>query len=232
MEILRPTPAARPKAASGAVILETLAVILVAFGGRIVLYGLGYESDGQAITARGLVAGAVSYVGWIFLVACLLANTETFDWKWPKSPADWLKELAWGALLLGASWPLELVVGSIAKESGLAGRPIPWTAALKNHETLLAFQAIAPLSALYQEVLCRVYVQTRLTQILRGRSFFVVIIASWLFAAMHGYGARQALAVFSFGALLGTSFQLNGRIPRIVFAHAGSLLLLGWIAGA
>jgi membrane protease YdiL (CAAX protease family) len=103
----------------------------------------------------------------------------------------------------------------------------------------LAFQVLAPLSATYEELVCRVYMESRLTQILRGRSeradlpanILVVLICSGLFAAMHGYGPVGSIGVFVAGVVYGVSYQLNGKIPRLVIAHAANNMIGGfaWI---
>ena len=87
---------------------------------------------------------------------------------------------------------------------------------------------ITPLSAMYQELVCRVYIQSRLTQILRGHAILVVLISSYLFAAIHGYAPLQLIDVFVAGLILGASYQLNGKIPRLVIAHATNNIISGF----
>ena len=46
-----------------------------------------------------------------------------------------------------------------------------------------------------------------------------VFVASGVFAAMHGYPLVSTIMILVFGLVLGTSFQANGKIPRLVVAH-------------
>ena len=73
--------------------------------------------------------------------------------------------------------------------------------------------------------------QSRLTQILRGHSTLVVLISSGLFTAMHGYAPLGLIGVFVAGLIFGASYQLNGKIPRLVIAHAANNMIGGfaWI---
>ena len=46
-----------------------------------------------------------------------------------------------------------------------------------------------------------------------------MFIASGVFAAMHGYPLAGTLMILVFGLVMGTSYQANGKIPRLVIAH-------------
>jgi len=228
-ESISPPPAARPPPASNLVVLETLAFVLIAFAGTIVFHGVGSELDTPPITARDLVVDLLPNLGWILLIVCLLHGSGPFDWKLPSTVVGWIKEFAWGAVLYGAAALVSFVVTTIATSAGAISRPTPWDDALQDSSTMLAFLMTAPLSALQEELVNRVYLQTRLTQVLRGRPVLVVGISSWLFAAAHGYAPTESLGLFAFGVVFGTSFQINGRIPRLVIAHtASNLIWWGW----
>jgi membrane protease YdiL (CAAX protease family) len=90
-----------------------------------------------------------------------------------------------------------------------------------------AFCLITPIIGLGEELLFRVYVQTRLTQVLRGQRVLPVFICAVLFALVHGYGAYHAFQVGAFGLVLGISYQANGKIPRLVIAHTLNNLVVG-----
>ena len=124
------------------------------------------------------------------------------------------------------------IVTLIGREVHVGASPSVWVEALRHHNTWVAFQVIAPLSALYQELVCRVYMQSRLTQILRGHSILVVLICSWLFAAVHGYAPLGSINVFIAGLIYGASYQLNGKIPRLVIAHAANNMIGGFALNA
>jgi membrane protease YdiL (CAAX protease family) len=218
------------------VLLETLGVALAVFGYRILLDLLGPASK-STVTTHGLVASSLSDLGWILLVVCLLNRSGSFRWQLPGSGKAWLMEFGWGAVLLVSVMFGKIIVFLIGTKMHLASSPnvpnVPnvWGEAFRNHSTWLAFQVLAPLSATYEELVCRVYMQSRLTQILRGHSTLVVLISSCLFTAMHGYGPLGLIGVFITGVILGASYQLNGKIPRLVIAHAANNMIgaFAWI---
>lgn len=209
------------------VFLETLGVTLAFFGGRILLDWLGRDSK-ATVTTHGIVAGSLTDLGWILLVICLLNRSGRFQWQLPKSKKAWLLEFGWGVVLLVISILGRLIVTGIGRELHVAASPEQWVEVLRHHNTWVAFQVITPLSATYQELVCRVYMQSRLTQILRGHSILVVLICSWLFAALHGYALLGSINVFVAGLILGGSYQLNGKIPRLVIAHAANNMIAGF----
>jgi membrane protease YdiL (CAAX protease family) len=215
------------------VLLETLGVALAVFGYRILLDLLGPASK-STVTTHGLVASSLSDLGWILLVVCLLNRSGSFRWQLPGSRKAWLMEFGWGAVLLVSVMFGKIIVFLIGTKMHLASSanvPNVWGEAFRNHSTWLAFQVLAPLSATYEELVCRVYMQSRLTQILRGYSTLVVLISSCLFTAMHGYGPLGLIGVFITGLILGASYQLNGKIPRLVIAHAANNMIgaFAWI---
>jgi membrane protease YdiL (CAAX protease family) len=206
---------------------ETLAVVLILFAGQIVGLGLGLSPEARTITARGLLVGALPYIGWIILVCCLLTRGSSFAWRLPQSRKEWLKEVAWAIVILAVAELASMAAFAIGWNARVASQPTYWNDALQDHGTRMAFLALAPLSALYQEMLCRVYMQSRLTQILHGHPVIVVALSALLFTAVHAYAPLQSLAVLMVGLVFGTSYQLNRRIPRLVIAHAASLILHG-----
>jgi membrane protease YdiL (CAAX protease family) len=216
--------------------LETLGFTLAFFGGRILLDWLGRESK-STVTTHGIVASSLTDLGWILLVICLLNRSGRFQWQLPRSKKAWLMEFGWGAVLLVTSILARLIVTGIGRELHVAASPDQWVEVLRHRNTWIAFQVITPLSAMYQELVCRVYMQSRLTQILRGHSseradlpanILVVLICSWLFAALHGYALLGSINVFVAGLVYGASYQLNGKIPRLVIAHAANNMIAGF----
>jgi membrane protease YdiL (CAAX protease family) len=209
------------------VVVETLGVTLALFGGRILLDLLGPASK-STVTTQGLVASLLSDLGWILLVICLLNRSGRFHWQLPGSTKAWLREFGWGALLLVTNVLAKGIVRQIGVELHVTSNPTAWVEALRHHSTWVAFQVGAPLSATFEELVSRVYMQSRLTQILHGHSIFVVLICSSLFAAMHGYAPLGSIGVFVAGLIYGASYQLNGKIPRLVIAHTAINMIGGF----
>jgi len=218
---------ARPQHVPLNVVLETLGVTLAFFGGRILLNLLGPASK-SPVTTQGLVASSLPNLGWILLVVCLLNRSGSFQWRLPASKKAWLIELKWSAVLLVTNEVAKVIAKRIGLDLHIPSNPSSLTGALRNHSTWVAFQLITPLSAMYQELVCRVYMQSRLTQIIRGHSILVVLISSWLFVGIHNYAPLQSIGVFVAGLIYGASYQLNGKIPRLIIAHAANNMISGF----
>jgi membrane protease YdiL (CAAX protease family) len=175
----------------------------------------GSDSD---FTVVSLVPDMLMRVGWCALVPLLLTRRDTFDWKLPRSAREWGKEFGWGLLLILAIWGCAAIIGLIVNAFGLSeteelSRSVPNRTALA---TLLLF---TPVIGLDEELLFRVYMQTRLTQVMRGKKMLAVFLAALVFAGMHGYSLAGTLTILVFGLVLGASYQTNGKIPRLVVAH-------------
>ena len=200
-------------------LLELLAVLLTAFGANLFLFAANYEMSGSNVSVVTLVAGILANIGWCLLVPILLARRQAFDWKLPRTGGGWAKEFGWGALLMLAIFGCTTVVGVLAGALGLEEAPTHWSSPLNDPSILATFCVLTPIVGLSEELLFRVYVQTRLTQIMRGNWIFPVIVGSCLFAAAHVYDLVGTLSVLTIGAVLGISYQANGKIPRLVVAH-------------
>jgi membrane protease YdiL (CAAX protease family) len=199
--------------------LEFLAVFFTLFAGELLLYTAGYfESADGEYTVSILVATAVRDIGFALLAWALLSRHQAFDLKLPRTATEWGKELGWGIVLFFAGnrigWLLSMVVEALNLDSGT-----PTTDAVSDPTTLVIFCLLTPLVAVGEESLFRVYVQTRLTGVLRGQRVLPVVLGSILFAAIHGYPLGAALVVWSLGLVLAISYQANGKIPRLVIAH-------------
>ncbi len=199
--------------------LELLAVFFALFAGELLLYAAGYfdSADGE-YTIPILAATAVRDIGFVLLTWALLARHQAFDWKLPRTGGEWGRELGWGIVLFFAGNRLGWLIGLLAEALNLdAGTST--TEALSGPAVLTIFCLLTPIVAIGEESLFRVYVQTRLTGILRGQRILPVVFGSILFAAIHGYPLGAALVVWSLGVVLAISYQANGKIPRLVIAH-------------
>jgi membrane protease YdiL (CAAX protease family) len=175
------------------------------------------QSDSE-LTVVSLVPDMLMRIGWCTLVPLLLARGGSFDWKLPRSGAEWGKEIGWGVLLILAIWGCALVIGLIVNTFGLnetqeLAQPTP------NRSAMTALLLFTPVIGLDEELLFRVYLQTRLTQVMRSKRMLPVFLASALFASVHGYPLAGTLTILVFGLVLGFSYQANGKVPRLVVAH-------------
>jgi len=132
--------------------------------------------------------------------------------KLPRTGSAWAKELGWGIVLLivanRVAWVIGLLLEGLGADlSGGSEGLWPSTAAVA------AFCLITPIIGLGEELLFRVYVQTRLTQVLRGQRILPVFICAVLFALVHGYGAYHAFQVGAFGLVLASRIRRTERSP-------------------
>jgi membrane protease YdiL (CAAX protease family) len=174
-------------------------------------------SEGDA-TVASLIPDMLMRVGWCALVPLLLTRRDAFDWKLPKSGREWGKEFGWGLLLILAVIGCDVVIGLIVSLTHLED-PTQVTESMFNLSVAAAFLMFTPIIGLEEELLFRVYAQTRLTQVLRSKRVLPVFLSAGVFAAVHGYSLAGTLMILVFGLVLGASYQANGKIPRLVFAH-------------
>lgn len=207
--------------------LETGAVVGAAAGPDIVFALLGAEPDGGAYVAADFYVAALAKLGWVVLLVLLLQRDADFDWRLPGSLREWAKEIAAGLFLLAATWYFSRRIGVVAGALGAEAHPSFWTEVAKHPSVAFAARVTMPLYVLWEELLFRIYLQARLSELLGGRPFLVILLSAGLFAEAHGYAPRHAWAVFAFGAILGASYLMNRRIPRLVFAHVATNLLIG-----
>jgi membrane protease YdiL (CAAX protease family) len=206
-------------------LLEFLGMFMVLFAGSMLLFAVGYELSDGTITVQWLVANALTDLGFCLLVPVLLTRGESFDWKLPWTGRGWAKEFGWGLLLLIVIYVGDALVAQAFSPLGL-DYSTHWDNPLAKPATLVTFCILLPIVGLSEELLFRVYVQTRLTQIMRGRRTLPVLVGAVLFAAVHGYPLAGTLSVLVMGLVLGFSYQINGKIPRLVIAHTMNNLLV------
>jgi len=198
-------------------LLELLAIFFLLAVPNFIYLAAGYEASINELSVLDLVADAAFRIGWCALIPVLLTRRGPFDWKLPRSGREWAKEFGWGLLLILAIIGCDFVIGLIVEAMGvgdptLLGEPM-------DARTVAAFLMMTPIIGLNEELVFRVYAQTRLTQVLRSKRFLPVFVAAGVFAALHGYPLVSTIMILVFGLVLGASYQANGKIPRLVVAH-------------
>jgi membrane protease YdiL (CAAX protease family) len=200
-------------------LLELLGVFLTLFAAELVFRAAtGWVLEGE-IGIPSILATGLTNVGYCLLIWILLTRRETFDWRLPFAAVKWAQELGWALLLLlaisGCAIALALIIFPLSSGCSTPLRAI----STETSATLAVLCLSLPIVSLGEELLFRVYVQTRLTRILGGRKVLPVILGAVLFAAVHGYPWTGTLVVGVIGLVLGVSYQANGKIPRLVIAH-------------
>ncbi len=198
--------------------IELLAVFFVFCAPNLFLFAAGYTPSGD-LTVGLQVSDLLARIGWCALVPFLLTRRDAFDWKLPRTGREWGKESGWGVLLVLAVVGCSTLIGLVVNALGLDDPTTSLTDSAWDKRVLATFLLSTPIIGLHEELVFRVYAQTRLTQILSSKRVLPVLIASVVFSAMHGYSLAGTLMILSFGLVMGTSFQANGKIPRLVIAH-------------
>jgi membrane protease YdiL (CAAX protease family) len=200
-------------------LLELLAIFFLLLAPTLFYFLTGgTRSPDSDITVTSLIPDMLMRVGWCALVPLLLTRRDTFDWKLPRSAREWGKEFGWGLLLILAIWGCAVIIGLIVNAFGL-NETEELSKSVQNRTALATLLLFTPIIGMDEELLFRVYMQTRLTQVMRSKRALPVFLSSVVFAAMHGYPLAGTLAILVFGLVLGTSYQANGKIPRLVVAH-------------
>ena len=208
----------QPQVASPYLTTETLAIFVIACGYPLV-QAVVYEGVSPLATID-LAVYSLWDVGWALLLCALLSRDPSFDWNLPTTRPQWFGEAVWGVALFFVGALVTGLSTDLAKSFGLASAPTPWEEWLKDPDVRLAFLFTMPLAVLHEELLFRVYLQTRLTRIARGWSLVTVPFIAFVFALTHDYAPVETAAVFGFALVLGISYQVSRRVPRIVLAHA------------
>jgi membrane protease YdiL (CAAX protease family) len=207
-------------------LLETSAVVAFTLGPSLIGAVDGRELDVASFLATDFYSRAFEQLGWVLLIVFLLGRDAGFEWRLPESLRDWGKEIAAGLFLLAATWYFSSRIGDVAGALGAESHASFWAEVGKSPTLAFAARVTMPLSALAEEMLFRVYLQTRLSELLGGRPFVVILVSAGLFSAVHGYAPRAAWGVFATGAILGASYLMNRRIPRLVLAHVVTNILI------
>lgn len=199
-------------------LVELIGVFLVVCSVNLFLFAWGYERPSGVIPMELLIADMLISIGYCFLVYVLLSHDKGFDWKLPRSGVEWAKEWGWGFLLflafLGLVYVIAVIIGALGIES-----PPEYVEHVDNRAYLFTLLLFTPIIGLNEELVFRVYAQTRLTQVTRGNRILPVLIGSVVFASVHMYDLEGSLVVLTIGLVLGISYQANGKIPRLVLAH-------------
>jgi membrane protease YdiL (CAAX protease family) len=136
----------------------------------------------------------------------------------PLNSGHWYSELFFALAILVAAWALSIVTAVLAVDFGLP-RVVPRAhVEITNFELAAAYGITWCFAVAFEEVLFRVYLQSKLESLM-GETILPVLISAAVFAAGHGYPPRGTLQVFTFGVLFGVIYRMTFRLPRLMLAH-------------
>jgi len=208
---------------------ELLAVVLAACAYQI-LMSLFYErpAETEAPQASQLLS-IPHYIGWVVLLWLLIRRDSAVKQPVPIVQCRWYLELLFAGLIVVAKFLLSFAVTSLAHDWGVPKVKPPIHVEVTHATQWALLAAIWFFTAMYEECLFRVYLQSKLESLL-GEPILAILLSAMLFAVGHGYPPRYTLHVFAFGLLFGTVYHFSRRVPRLVLAHWWYNLLLQWLS--
>jgi membrane protease YdiL (CAAX protease family) len=167
-------------------------------------------------------------VGWIVLLWLLIRRDRAVKQPVPLAEYRWHWELFFAAAILAAKFALRFAVTSLARDWGVPqGEPSVFVE-MTHASQWAVYTTVLFFSAIYEEVLFRAYLQSKIESLI-GEPILAVLLSAALFAAVHGYAPRSSLQVFASGILFGTIYQFSRSLPRLVLSHWSYNLLAAWL---
>jgi membrane protease YdiL (CAAX protease family) len=195
--------------------LELVGVVLLAEGSRILWHFLPHDAV-SSDQSKGWVEWIPYYLGLSIMLWALVRRNPALVQPKLLRECRWPREVFFG-LLIGLA---NFFIG--AAVSMFFARLIPPESKFVEHVAressgLLAITFL--FAAAYEELLYRVYLQSKLEWLVPGRKALSILLPSLLFAAMHFYPFVLSCRVFATGVFFGVLYQNYRSVPRLVFGH-------------
>jgi membrane protease YdiL (CAAX protease family) len=126
------------------------------------------------------------------------------------------EQLGLGFVLLAFAWGTDRVV-SRRFQGVLPGGPTPWTGVVWTQGAILAYVVGTLFGAIYEEVLFRAYLITRIGSLVGV--WPAVLLSAVCFAAVHGYPPRQTVGLLVFGVVFGFAWVRTRSLLALTTAH-------------
>jgi membrane protease YdiL (CAAX protease family) len=158
------------------------------------------------------------YAAWAVLLWVLVRKDTAAMQPLSLGSTRWFRELLLALPIAACGVTLSLAVHILARNFDIPSVPIDREryAGSSNVPLIIIFYLVA---AAYEEVLFRVYLQSKMLVLLKGRVWPSILLSAALFSASHYYPLRQSLSVFAFGVFYGALFYGFRSTPRLVIAH-------------
>lgn len=204
---------------------ELVAVLLATF-----VYHILRTSIIQRVNiSTGSLTGISWYVGWSMLLWILIRHDSSSAQPVPLRESKWIHEVLFAVLILAADFALSYVVAILAHDMRLPiGQP-PVFVEISGLQSWMSHGVLLFFAAAYEEMMYRVYLQSKLESLL-GDTVLSIAISAMIFAASHGYPPAPTLRIFAMGALYGTIYHYARRLPRLVLAHWMHNLLVSYMS--
>jgi membrane protease YdiL (CAAX protease family) len=193
---------------------ELVAVLLATF----VYHVLATSLTGSNTTLTAQLVAISRYIGWSILLWILIRRDARVPQPVALRESRWLYELGFAVLIVGANWLVSCFAAVLAHDMRLAVGTPPVSVEVVGLRPWFALGTAMFFGATYEELLYRVYLQSKLESLL-GDTILSIVISAMIFAANHGYPPAATLRVFAVGVLYGTIYYFSRRLPRLVLGH-------------
>ncbi len=200
--------------------LELVAVLLVACVYPILSGRLG-GPDETPIRPAEFVIGAFFYAGLALVVWMLLQNGRgpLSPMPLPKLATEWAREIVIGMVLFVGLLTVHVRILPWLRFAGVPDAPSRWDAFFRLPGVVWLYPLPCLLGALYEELVFRAYLISRLPLVLGRTRLLSALAAAALFAATHSYAPRSTMVVFLDGLAYGLVYLGGRSLPRLVVAH-------------
>jgi membrane protease YdiL (CAAX protease family) len=196
-----------------------------------ILFAFGVPSVGDRSVWR--MAIQIPWrAGIATILLLLLARDPVRPLKRAEAEPRLVHQVGFGIILMIGIWILDIMTRDLLKAAGVPGG-FSGRASSFADPSVAAFYPVATFFvAVYEEVVYRVYLLTRLVPWVGD--IWAVLISAACFAAMHGYSPVETGVVFGAGLLYAVGYLGTRSIPTVVTAHwSHNILVLlvarGWV---
>jgi membrane protease YdiL (CAAX protease family) len=203
--------------------LELLGVLLVTVAYPTLLELHPRSADPP--TAADMLLSMPLDAGLAVLLSALLMRGPGHPLRPREEWKRWRSQLALAVSLMFGIWIVDTMFWIVMRRIGLPDYPTPWAAAFKDPVVARLFPITMLVGVLYEEVLFRAYLLTRLTASMGSAP--ALLLSALCFAAVHtSYSPAARMSVFLFGLLYGVSWLGTRSLTALVCAHWGHDMLV------
>jgi membrane protease YdiL (CAAX protease family) len=208
--------------------IELIAVLLVTLCPQFLAILFGASGEQRLISTDYLLSSLPHRIGLTVILWLLIRRDQFLVQPVYIRECRWPIEVLMALVICAVNWCLRVIVAFFAYNI-FAGNGAATLAVTFTSGSVKAAYSIGLLfSAAYEEVLFRVYLQSKLQALLNRRVAISVIISAALFAMVHGYSLRGTLSVFAVGIFYGAVYENSRRVPRLVLGHWLHNLIVVW----
>jgi membrane protease YdiL (CAAX protease family) len=181
------------------------------------LYELAVGSAGPP-TAPLMLVTMPLYAGMAAVIGALLMRGPGRPLRPREEWRGWGQQLMLCVPLLLGIWLVDVMVTDALRRLGVPTHPTAWDAAFSDAAVVAVFPVTAFFAALYEELVFRAYLLTRLKAWMGSAP--ALLLSALCFAAIHSsYSPRERATLFVAGLLYGVGWLGTRSLVALVAAH-------------